>query len=358
MTTKRGQTTSSADKLALKLLEALGSSLDVQAILTEAYPLLARLVPADYGALGVSSTARPQDFQWAIAELPSSFFAAYSEMAAHDFVRRSVVEQPNRVLRDQEMVPRRELERNVLYRRAREVGAPVEQVMAVMLHVDEHWQSGLSLYRERRRPFSDRERARLQRLAPAFANAVGNCYRFGHLATWKSALDELLASTSQATLLVTHGGTEVGRSPGVTALLNRWFAAHEQARGRLPELVLRLVLGAPAGESRTLWRRGAQSSLQVSVHPVTGYLGSARWMVRLKEHTEPTMPDAWLQRLTRREQQVAAGVLRGWDNRLIAAELGCAEATVKKHLQSIFQKLGLESRTSLVSRAAERALWP
>src|SRR6478609_4223525 len=146
-TTNRGLAKISADKVALQLLEALGSSLDVQAVLTEAYPLLARLVPADYGAVGVSPTARPQDFQWAIAELPSSFFAAYSEMAAHDFVRSSVAQQPNRVLRDQEMVSRRDLERNVLYHRAREVGAPLEHVMAVMLHVDDSWQSGLSLYR-------------------------------------------------------------------------------------------------------------------------------------------------------------------------------------------------------------------
>src|SRR6478752_6848563 len=214
-TTNRGLAKISADKVALELLEALGSSLDVQTVLTAAYPLLARLVPTDYGAVGVSSTARPQDFEWAVAELPSSFFAAYPEMAAHDFVRSSVVKQPNRVLRDQEMVSRRELEQNVMYRRAREVGAPLEHVMAIMLHVDETWQSGLSLYRERRRPFSDRERARLQSLAPAFANAVRNCYHFGHLTSWKSGLDSLLASTSEATVLVTHDGIEIERSPGV-----------------------------------------------------------------------------------------------------------------------------------------------
>jgi DNA-binding NarL/FixJ family response regulator len=51
---------------------------------------------------------------------------------------------------------------------------------------------------------------------------------------------------------------------------------------------------------------------------------------------------------------VVSAVARGWDNRLIAAELGCSEATVKKHLQKIFDKLGVQSRTALVARVAEQ----
>ncbi|HYP89615.1 MAG TPA: LuxR C-terminal-related transcriptional regulator, partial [Polyangiaceae bacterium] len=143
-------------------------------------------------------------------------------------------------------------------------------------------------------------------------------------------------------------------SASVTALLSRWFTGPERSRGRLPEPLVKLVVGAHTGSPR-VWRRAAKASLEVSIHPVTGYFGSARWMLRLKEHSdEPTLPEAWGERLTKREQQVALGVLRAWDNRLIADELDCAEATVKKHLQSIFQKLGLESRTSLVARATQR----
>ncbi|MEO7033363.1 MAG: LuxR C-terminal-related transcriptional regulator [Polyangiaceae bacterium] len=353
--TNRKPATTSADRVALQLLEALGSSLDVRAVLQEAYPFLTRLVPADYGALGVSSTAKSQDFEWVVAELPSSFFAAYPDMAPHDFVRHAVLKQPNRVLRDQEMVSRRELEQNMMYRRAREVGAPVEHVMAVMLHVDDHWQSGLSLYRERHRPFSEVERARLQRVTPALANAVRNCRQFGHVANWKNALDGMLASTSEATLLVTTHGTEVERSPGVTTLLQKWFAARESDRGCLPEPLVKLALSAHDGGGTMFRRHSGQSDLKVSIHPVSGHFGNARWMLRFQEHSNESMvPEAWLARLTPREQQVTPGVLRGWDNRLIGGELQCAEATVKKHLQSIFQKLGLESRTSLVARAMER----
>ncbi len=177
----------------LALVEALSSSLDMGVVLERAYPLLVALVPADYGALGVSSTGRPEDFVWRVARLPPAFFAVYPEVAGHDFVRRAVAARPGVVMRDEEMIPRAEMETNVLYRRAQEIGAPLEQVMAVMLHIDTRWQGGLSLYRDRRRPFTEREREALQRITPSLANAVRNCHLFGGAASFGAALEVLLA---------------------------------------------------------------------------------------------------------------------------------------------------------------------
>ena len=343
-------------RVALQLLEALGSSLDIRVVLQAAYPLLTQLVPADYGALGVSASGLPKDFQWAVAELPDAFFAAYPEMAAHDFVRSSVARRPNMVLRDEEMVPRRELEKNPMYRRAREVGAPLEQVMAVMLHVGDGWQGGLSLYRERRRPFSRDEQALLQQVTPALANAVRNCHSFGVAADWKTALDRLLEGQGVSILLVAQDGREVARSPGLTRVLDHWFAPHERRGGRLPAPLAKFLEAALAGGGPITWQKRASSTTrQVTFLPLTGNSGDARCMLRFEEHADSLVaPPSWRRLLTPREQQVTGSVLRGWDNRLIAAELGCAEATVKKHLQSIFAKLGLESRAALMARAARR----
>jgi len=83
--------------------------------------------------------------------------------------------------------------------------------------------------------------------------------------------------------------------------------------------------------------------------------GAARWLLRLEERSDKAkIPEHWCRLLTPREQQVVSGVLQGWDNRMIGQELGCAEATVKKHMQSIFEKLGLESRTQLIARASQK----
>lgn len=55
-----------------------------------------------------------------------------------------------------------------------------------------------------------------------------------------------------------------------------------------------------------------------------------------------------------KEVDVPLRVLLGWDNQLIADELGCSLATVKKHLQHIFDKLGIPSRTALYLLASPR----
>jgi len=53
--------------------------------------------------------------------------------------------------------------------------------------------------------------------------------------------------------------------------------------------------------------------------------------------------------LTKRRRQVASLVCRGLSNRAIAEKLGLSEGTVKVHLQAIFEKLDLHSRTELTT---------
>jgi DNA-binding NarL/FixJ family response regulator len=341
------------------LLEALGSSLDIRLVLERAYPFLRQLVPADYGALGVSSTGRPEDYEWTVANMPPSFFAAYPEMAPHDFVRTSVTQELNVVLRDEEMVSRTELEASMMYRRAREIGAPLEQVMAVMLHVDERWQSGLSLFREKRRPFSERERAALQRVTPAMANAVRNCHMFSAAVDWGTALETVLQDRGASIVLVAPPALEIKRTAGAARIIAKWFAPHEWRAGCLPEPLAAVLaqvatrplsLGAPAKWAK----RSADATLQISFVSLAGSSSKASWMLTLQEVPDAVpLPRAWQKLLTPREQEVISAAARGWDNVVISHELGCAEATVKKHMSNSFTKLGVESRAALLSLLAK-----
>jgi len=56
--------------------------------------------------------------------------------------------------------------------------------------------------------------------------------------------------------------------------------------------------------------------------------------------------------LSPREAEVAELVLRGYTNPVIASTLGIASTTTKRHLTRIFDKIGVDSRTQLVSRLA------
>lgn len=52
-------------------------------------------------------------------------------------------------------------------------------------------------------------------------------------------------------------------------------------------------------------------------------------------------------RLTPREQQIAQQVAAGLSNKVIAADAGITERTVKAHLNSIFRKTGIRNRVQL-----------
>ena len=61
-------------------------------------------------------------------------------------------------------------------------------------------------------------------------------------------------------------------------------------------------------------------------------------------------PDFALFQLTRRQQEVAMLVIDGHPNRIIASTLNISEKTVEKHIQGMFERLGVSSRTGIANR--------
>jgi DNA-binding NarL/FixJ family response regulator len=58
-----------------------------------------------------------------------------------------------------------------------------------------------------------------------------------------------------------------------------------------------------------------------------------------------------LEKLTRRENDVMALLVRGMSNKEIANNLDLQEITIKVHLKSVFRKLGVSNRTQAVTAA-------
>jgi len=59
-------------------------------------------------------------------------------------------------------------------------------------------------------------------------------------------------------------------------------------------------------------------------------------------------------RLTDREQEVLAAIARGERSKEVAYRLGVTERTVKAHLASIYNKLGVDSRAAAIATAAQK----
>ena len=345
------------------LHDALGGSLDLHAVLKDAYSLLLPLIGADYAALAVTGSGSATDFEWIVQNLPSEFLGSYEEMAPHDFVLSAVQAKIRVVVRDAEMIDRRALRRNMMYHRARQVGSPIEQVMAVMLHAEDGFHSGLSLYRNRPRPFTVRDQRMLQLVTPAIANAVRNCRSFVKASRRDKLLEALLGVEERAVVVVRSSAQEVDRTAAATALLDRWFNSAECGAGRLPRALLDGLVEARAAWARGHmapwpWKRdGDAADLRGKFLALPESGGEPCWVLVLREVPHvPPVPIALAKKLTKREREVAARVRLGWDNQLIADELGIETTTVKTQLRSIYVKLGADDRKRLMSLLYEASL--
>jgi two-component system, NarL family, response regulator YdfI len=69
---------------------------------------------------------------------------------------------------------------------------------------------------------------------------------------------------------------------------------------------------------------------------------------------EKRQPAAEGSPLTERERDVLRAIAAGNTSRSAAAELGIAERTVKAHLTSVFNKLGVDTRAAAIAFAVER----
>ncbi len=58
--------------------------------------------------------------------------------------------------------------------------------------------------------------------------------------------------------------------------------------------------------------------------------------------------------LTQREAEVLSWITKDKSNARIAKVLGCCEGTVRKHLENLYKKLGVQTRTGAVMFALEK----
>jgi DNA-binding CsgD family transcriptional regulator len=59
--------------------------------------------------------------------------------------------------------------------------------------------------------------------------------------------------------------------------------------------------------------------------------------------------------LTRRQAEVMNLVIKGKDINAIALDLGCCKATVHKHMENLYRRLGVQTRTAAIAHILEQA---
>jgi DNA-binding response OmpR family regulator/DNA-binding CsgD family transcriptional regulator len=83
---------------------------------------------------------------------------------------------------------------------------------------------------------------------------------------------------------------------------------------------------------------------------------NAQWMIVLREESDGAQIEKLMAsfKLTQRESEVLNWVIKGKTNRDIGDILGTSPRTINKHLEHVFVKLGVETRTSAAAVALAR----
>ena len=168
----------------------------------------------------------------------------------------------------------------------------------------------------------------------------------------RSALDAF----GQATVAVRAAdGKLVWQTPLARKLLKDYFANPEEVA---PAELLSWINDAnqahrASREARPLLVAQGNRRLLASFHDQTG---DEEWLVVLREENDASAIESLIAafRLTQREAEVLYWVVQGKTSNDIGEILGNSPRTVNKHLEHVFEKLGVETRTAAANLALSK----
>ncbi len=168
----------------------------------------------------------------------------------------------------------------------------------------------------------------------------------------RSALD----SIGQATLAVRPADAVIAwQTPQARKLMDEFFGdTVDTLPARLAEwLTSAADQDSDAPEMPPLSVMQESRRLMFSLH---GHTAEGEWLVLLREESDAAILDAITNafRLTPREAEVLFWVIKGKTSRDIGDILGTSPRTVNKHLEHVFEKLGVETRTAAATVAMNK----
>jgi DNA-binding NarL/FixJ family response regulator len=151
----------------------------------------------------------------------------------------------------------------------------------------------------------------------------------------------------------------VWQTPLARQLMHAYFAVDP---GQVPAELLQWLREQSAladegreGQPLTVTRTVSQQQRQL-VFSLQERTSDDDWLMVLREVSDAAVVEALLQafKLTMKEAEVLYWVVKGKTNRDIGDILGSSPATVKKHLEHVFEKLGVETRNAAASLAMKK----
>lgn len=279
---------------------------------------------------------------------PGSQLIFEQHLHEHPLISHTARTHDDSVLKISDFLSDTDFERLGLYQEFFRVIGTKHQ-MAVALSARRSTIIGVAL--NRRSPdFSERERALLSLARPHLIQAYANASAWTRLTRERDVAHRALEELQSAVITLRVDGRVASLPLSAQRLLEKYFDSRPKSLG-LPDL-LRAWLTRFAAP-RLQPPRPLHISRADHFLTVRAINEGDKIILLLHESIPPSAASLQVLGLTPREAEVLAWVARGRTNAEIADLLGMSARTVQKHLERVFQKLGVESRTAAASRAWE-----
>jgi DNA-binding CsgD family transcriptional regulator len=205
---------------------------------------------------------------------------------------------------------------------------------------------------------SDRDRLMLNLLQPHLIQAYQNVCQYQQ---FQQKIEELQHSLDRCGVILVD---DLGRVQLMTAQAATWLQFYFPSNHnfhQLPELLqswvryqidrLKSVDNLPSPQ---LPLRLQQENRQLTMRLAIDIPGKRYLLFLAEEAILSILAALELLGLTQREAEILAGIIHGRSNQEIATDLQMSINTVRKHLEHIYQKLGVQTRTKAISVALDR----
>jgi DNA-binding CsgD family transcriptional regulator len=207
--------------------------------------------------------------------------------------------------------------------------------------------------------FTEGERLMFNLLAPHLTNNIRNARRFKDLLLADAHLNSAIEAKSSAVVTVGPDREVVYTSRSAWPLIEKYFGKKASGTDRLPERLLAWICARDSSrdveqletEGMSYACNRADSELKITLIPN----GNANETILILEEIRKLSPLNLIDLgMTKRQTEVLFWMSQGKTDNDIAFLLGISPRTVHKHTESIYVKLGVETRTAAALVAIEK----
>jgi DNA-binding CsgD family transcriptional regulator len=212
---------------------------------------------------------------------------------------------------------------------------------------------GFSIHRPER-DFTERDRLVLNIIRPHLAQAYTNARQYQQLQQNVSQLQQSLDRLG--VIILDSEGRIRSIAPQAIIWLETYFAKPTSSLQLPDHLRSWLKYQIADLEQKTdlprnclplrIQQAGRELTIRLVIEP-----DRSQYLLLLAEQTLSSLNTLALLGLSQRETEVLALVIQGKDNKAIASQLSVSPSTIRKHLEHIYSKWGVKSRTEAIAQA-------